>query len=83
MERLVLEVNNCIDCPFANCDNERGYDGCNLAYKLDLPFETPSFFNQLPSDKRHKDCPLNKDFFKIIIVNNLNKQNNETKTRST
>lgn len=51
----VQKVKNCQECPFVNNDNEYGYDGCNLIY-IDL-----GKFEQMPSDKAHKECPLKTD----------------------
>lgn len=57
---MIIHISNCQSCPFCNNDNEYGYDRCNLK---DITMEG---FEQMPSDKRHEDCPLSENNFKVI-----------------
>jgi hypothetical protein len=57
---MVLEIKNCQECPFCNSDNEYGYDGCNLE-----DIFTEGRYEEMPNDKRHDDCPLNKNEYTI------------------
>ena len=54
---MILKIKTCADCPLANNDNEYGMDGCNLSLKLGNEIKLGTW-EQLPSDKRHKDCPI-------------------------
>ena len=54
---MILEIKNCHQCPFCNNDNEYGRDMCNLADRIFKDIALGEF-EQLPSDKRHKDCPI-------------------------
>ena len=68
---MKLEINNCRECPFANFDSDWGWDSCNLEKKLGgslRPIESAPW-EELPADKRHKHCPLEKDIFIEIKLN--------------
>jgi len=57
---LLIKVKSCQDCPFANNDNETGYNMCNLSEFLSnlvKPVKVP-YFTELPEDRRHEDCPI-------------------------
>jgi hypothetical protein len=57
MKVKMIKVSNCRECPFANNDNDFGFDWCNAALdKIELePNE------ELPEEKRHDNCPLNEE----------------------
>ena len=57
----IIKVNNCQDCPFANNDNEYGYDRCNLK-DIEL-----SNWEELPGTGVHKECPLKEKDFVIKL----------------
>ena len=48
----IIKVSNCQICPFANNDNEYGYDRCNL---IDIELAN---WEELPEDRVHEKCPL-------------------------
>jgi len=52
-------VKSCRQCPFANRDNEYGYDMCNHPHNLGK-VEAPKYetFWELPVEGVHKNCPL-------------------------
>lgn len=54
---MILEINNCAECPFANNDNEYGINYCNLALKIGMDIKLDNF-EVLPKNTRHKDCPI-------------------------
>lgn len=57
---MSLKIESCHECPFANYDNERGRDYCNLSDFIDRTIELDSRkWEVLPEDKRHDQCPLN------------------------
>ena len=58
------KINNCYECPFANTDNERGKDQCNLK---DIELDSRNW-EELPEDKVHDECPL-KDSDVIVKIN--------------
>ena len=64
--QAVVEIKNCENCPFANKDNEYGSDACNLVDHLGLELRL-SRFEELPADKRHADCPIDKQFTIITV----------------
>jgi hypothetical protein len=49
------DVTNCQECPFANNDNQDGYDSCRINDEI-----WAKVGEQLPSDKVHELCPLKK-----------------------
>jgi len=57
---MIIEVKNCRECPFANIDNEYGYDYCNLLNKLDI-YMNMKMWEELPEDKRHPLCPIDNE----------------------
>lgn len=57
---MKIIVSNCFDCPFSNNDNEYGIDSCNLSRFTDTEISLGNW-EQLPKDKRHKDCPISKE----------------------
>lgn len=62
---MEIKVKTCQTCPFANNDNEFGYDRCNLASTLQIVIPI-GYFGELPEDKRHESCPI-KDGVKIVV----------------
>ena len=59
-----IEIKNCQDCPFANNDNERGKDQCNLK-DITLDYKN---WEELPSDKVHEECPLKEDSYLMFTT---------------
>jgi hypothetical protein len=56
MKSEEIQVKNCRECPFANNDNEYGYDNCNAPNnELEL-----LGYEQLPEQGVHERCPLKK-----------------------
>lgn len=51
-------IKNCEECPFANNDNEYGLDDCNLARIIGKDIQIKGWFEQLPRNKRHEECPM-------------------------
>ena len=56
-----IKVETCQSCPFANNDNEYGFDGCNLK-DIEL-----TGWEQLPEEDVHKECPLKEKDFVIKL----------------
>lgn len=56
-----IKVKNCQDCPFANNDNEYGFDKCNLK-EIKL-----GEWEELPASGVHKECPLKEKGFVITL----------------
>lgn len=54
----MIVVSNCQECPFANDGGEYGFDDCNLSMVLGNSIKLDAW-EQLPSDKRHEQCPIN------------------------
>lgn len=63
---MTLEIKNCVNCPFSNNDNEYGRDCCNLALQLGKYIKLDNL-EQLPEDKRHKDCPIETKIELVVV----------------
>jgi len=63
MKKLEIKVDNCLECPFVNNDNEFGADNCNL--NTDIYSKK---HQELPNNKRHEKCPLNNSNYEIIGI---------------
>lgn len=66
LNEMTLEIKNCADCPFSNNDNEFGRDLCNLALHLGKDIKLDNW-EQLPEDKRHKDCPIENKIELVVV----------------
>jgi hypothetical protein len=63
---MILEIKTCADCPFSNQDNEFGRDSCNLARLLGKDIALDNW-EQLPDDKRRKDCPIDSKIELVVV----------------
>ena len=58
----VIKVSNCQECDFANYDSEFGFRSCNISQDVTKSLD---YWEQLPSDKVHPLCELNK--YRVIV----------------
>ena len=63
MKAIETQVKNCRECPFANNDNEYGFDMCNAPDVK--PILSTDEWEELPETGVHKNCPLKEN---VIIV---------------
>jgi len=63
---MVIEVKNCKYCPFSNYDTEYGRNICNLAETIGSDIDYGDYRQQLPHDKRHKNCPLTEQLTIVV-----------------
>ena len=66
INKNLINVFSCQKCPFANNDNEYGYNSCNLAIRLGTAIKLKEW-GQLPEKSIHKDCPLDDHVFVVKI----------------
>ena len=59
---ITIKVNNCRQCPFVINDNDYGYCGCTITYKINL-----KRFDELPSDNVHELCPLKNNSYIVEL----------------